>query len=142
MAKDNETWGKKSFNCPKIIIPIKVLKFNPPFVRWSHLDNANDHNQEPPARFLQYNFMWFYCSWVSQTNWQPIGKLLYIISIGYNTDNYVPVFWHICAPGTFSGIYQEIHAYISAGPKVCPFFQDAPKNRSFAKKYLGWVTGA
>ena len=40
--------------------------------------------------FRRYDF-------VSQINWQPIGKLLNIINMVYNTDNYVPVCWYIYA---------------------------------------------
>ena len=44
--------------------------------------DGNDHNQEIPPRLLQDHFVWFQGSFVSQINWQPIGKLLFMINLG------------------------------------------------------------
>ena len=41
--------------------------------------DGNDHNQETPPRLLQDHFVWFQGSFVSQINWQPIGKLRLMI---------------------------------------------------------------
>ena len=44
--------------------------------------DGNDHNQETPPILLQDHFVWFQGSFVSQINWQPIGKLLFMINLG------------------------------------------------------------
>ena len=80
--------------------------------------NGDDQKQEIPPRHLKDHFMFCSCllnaeklpespgfpvfrrfDFVSQINWQPIGKLLNIINMVYNTDNYVPVCWYICLVG-------------------------------------------
>ena len=49
-------------------------------------DDGNDHKQETPPRLLQDHFMWFQGSFVSQINWQPIGKLLFMINLHASPD--------------------------------------------------------